>query len=242
MIVIILGMHRSGTSTVSGVLHMNKVIMGTYQTFWPRPLNQNPKGFYENYDFRQINDKILKLSNYDVKSFKTKIPLLKINDRLLSKMRKLVKNYNFLYDDWGWKDPRTCLTIQYWVDIMSQLNLSNDLKIIFVLRKASSVARSLKKRNALPLAKGLELWKSYTEKAFEFCNVSCLPIHYCSFEDLLINPVSTCNSLFDFLQRTWNPTIVDQFVDRSISSSQRGEEVQYPEHIIQLESKLYSLL
>ena len=48
MIVIVLGMHRSGTSTLSGVLHMNKVTMGTYQNFWPRPLNQNPKGFYEN--------------------------------------------------------------------------------------------------------------------------------------------------------------------------------------------------
>ena len=51
MITIILGMHRSGTSTVAGVLHLNKIIMGTYQNFWPRPLTQNPKGFYENYDF-----------------------------------------------------------------------------------------------------------------------------------------------------------------------------------------------
>ena len=47
MIIMILGMHRSGTSTISGVLHMNKIIMGTYQNFWPRPLSQNPKGFYE---------------------------------------------------------------------------------------------------------------------------------------------------------------------------------------------------
>ena len=33
-----------GTSTISGVLHMNKIIMGTYQNFWPRPLSQNLKG------------------------------------------------------------------------------------------------------------------------------------------------------------------------------------------------------
>ena len=73
MIVIVLGMHRSGTSTLSGILHMNKVTMGTYQNFWPRPLNQNPKGFYENYDFRNINDQMLKFSGYDVKSYKTDI-------------------------------------------------------------------------------------------------------------------------------------------------------------------------
>ena len=28
MIVIVLGMHRSGTSTFAGVLHMNKILMG----------------------------------------------------------------------------------------------------------------------------------------------------------------------------------------------------------------------
>ena len=59
MITIVLGMHRSGTSVVAGILHFNKIIMGTYDTFWPRPLPQNPKGFYENYDFRKINDTIL---------------------------------------------------------------------------------------------------------------------------------------------------------------------------------------
>ena len=53
MITIILGMHRSGTSTIAGVLHLNNISMGTYKNFWPRPLAQNPKGFYENYDFRQ---------------------------------------------------------------------------------------------------------------------------------------------------------------------------------------------
>ena len=49
MITIVLGMHRSGTSVVAGILHFNKVSMGTYETFWPRPLPQNPKGFYDNY-------------------------------------------------------------------------------------------------------------------------------------------------------------------------------------------------
>ena len=45
MITIVLGMHRSGTSVVAGILHFNKVSIGTYETFWPRPLPQNPKVF-----------------------------------------------------------------------------------------------------------------------------------------------------------------------------------------------------
>ena len=73
MITIILGMHRSGTSTVAGILHLNKIVMGTYQNFWPRPLPQNPKGFYENYDFRKINDKLMQKAGYNVKSFESEI-------------------------------------------------------------------------------------------------------------------------------------------------------------------------
>ena len=214
MIVIVLGMHRSGTSTFAGVLHMNKILMGNYETFWPRPLTQNPKGFYENYDFRKINDQILKLSGYYVKSYNTDIPSIDINDNLLLTMKKIVKEYNLRYENWGWKDPRTCLTVEYWVNIMQELDLSDDIKIIFVVRKALS--------------------------ALKFCNGSQLPTHYCSFEALLKDPLSTCDSLFGFLNEQWDPKVVDQFVDSSITSSQKGEEVTPPEDIVRLESELYS--
>ena len=68
---------------------------------------------------------------------------------------------------------------------MQELDLSDDIKIIFVVRKALSVSRSLKKRNELPLEQGLELWKAYTERALKFCNGSQLPTHYCSIHFLV---------------------------------------------------------
>ena len=91
-----------------------------------------------------------------------------------------------------------------------------------------------------PLEQGLELWKTYTERAPKFCNESQLPTHYCSFEGLLKDPLSTCDSLFGFLNEHWDPKVVDQFVDSSITSSQKGEEVTPPEDIVRLESELYS--
>ena len=104
MIIMILGMHRSGTSTISGVLHMNGIIMGTYQNFWPRPLNQNPKGFYENFDFRKINDQLLNRAGYDVKSYIPEIPNIQQIDSLSDKMKLIIKKSNSSYQDWGWKD------------------------------------------------------------------------------------------------------------------------------------------
>ena len=91
MIIMVLGMHRSGTSTISGVLHMNGVVMGTYQNFWPRPLNQNPKGFYENYDFRKINDHLLSKSGYHVESFLPNIPNIQQIDSLSRKMKLVIE-------------------------------------------------------------------------------------------------------------------------------------------------------
>ena len=83
-------MHRSGTSTVSGLLHQNKISMGTYRNFWPRPLSQNPKGFYENYDFRKINDTILQESDYNTKHYKIWIPTPEPSKSIRWKMIKTV--------------------------------------------------------------------------------------------------------------------------------------------------------
>ena len=91
MITIVLGMHRSGTSVVAGVLHFNKISMGTYETFWPRPLPQNPKGFYENYDFRKINDTMLKESDYNTKHYNPRIPILEPSKNIKEKM---IKKFN----------------------------------------------------------------------------------------------------------------------------------------------------
>ena len=51
MIVIVVGMHRSGTSAVAGILHLHGISMGSEKTFKPKPLPQNPMGFYENFGF-----------------------------------------------------------------------------------------------------------------------------------------------------------------------------------------------
>ena len=235
-------MHRSGTSTVAGILHLHNIIMGTYQNFWPRPLKQNPKGFYENYDFRKVNDTILEHSGYNVKSYSPDIPSIILHDKIKLKMSKIIKNYSSTYTDWGWKDPRTCLTIFQWMDVIESLNLKNQVRIIFVSRKAISVARSLKKRNNLSLEIGLSLWEVYSKNALQFCKQSDLPIFYCSFESLLDSPNLICNPLFKFLNKKLNKNIIDKFIDKNISKNNQGEEIAQSESITMLEKKIKNLI
>ena len=242
MIVIVLGMHRSGTSTVAGVLHLNKIIMGTYQSFWPRPLPQNPKGFYENFDFRKINDLIMENVGYDIKSYKPNIPIPKTNNKIKNNMVKVITNYDSNFKIWGWKDPRTCLTISNWVDIFEEMGLREKIKIIFVTRKSVSVARSLKKRNKISLSQGLNLWRTYTENALKFCEKTDIPVFYISFEHILDLPDKHFETMFKFLNYSFDPSIVNDFVDKNISTSGYGEEIDLPVEIMDLEQKIEYLL
>ena len=60
-------------------------------------------------------------------------------------MIKTVGNYESKFKNWGWKDPRTCLTISNWIEVFKEVDLIEKVNIIFVSRKSLSVARSLKK-------------------------------------------------------------------------------------------------
>ena len=239
MITIVLGMHRSGTSVVAGILHFNKISMGTYETFWPRPLPQNPKGFYENYDFRKINDAILLHSGYKVKDYKTIIPIPKVSKKI--KMIKMIKKYESNFENWGWKDPRTCITMSNWMSVLEEMELTKKLNIIFVSRSSLSVARSLEKRNALPLEDGVRLWEIYTNRAIDFCESHDIPTIYLSFEKILKNPLIQCEKLFNFLSCPFDKSVVEGFVDKSISINNEGKSFELPKRILDLENKIKKL-
>lgn len=148
MIVIVGGMHRSGTSAMAGVLHDNGIIMGEHENkdFYPPPMRENPKGFYENVRFRRLNDAMLKQHNYSVKSFDPIVPRGIVADiQQRSAMRKLITHY-LRYDHWGWKDPRTSLTINSWLSVLAEMRLIKEVFIINMLRAPIDVADSMKVR------------------------------------------------------------------------------------------------
>jgi hypothetical protein len=55
-IILVLGMHRSGTSCIAGILHAMGLQMGDNLM---QPNNENPKGFFEDSDIVYLNDTIL---------------------------------------------------------------------------------------------------------------------------------------------------------------------------------------
>lgn len=131
----VLGMHRSGTSMIASMLdalgvHMGDNLMGA--------ASSNPHGHYEDWDFVRLNSLIL----HDAGGNWRKPPSEKrINkSRLKNKVTVLIrqKRKRLL---WGWKDPRTCLTIELYHQCL------DNVRYIETRRDTSAIVASLENRD-----------------------------------------------------------------------------------------------
>jgi Sulfotransferase family len=125
----------------------------------------NPQGFWEHMAVVDINKAILNsigldwvsADQFDLKKIR---PAQKKN--LSAQIKEIVKNFN-RHEVWAIKDPRFCITLPLW-----KKNLPNAL-IIVCVRHPMEIAKSLEKRNGIPLSVGCALWESYTRALIENC-------------------------------------------------------------------------
>ncbi len=181
--IIVLGMHRSGTSAVTGAL----AAMGAYVGY-PEELIatswENPKGFFERIDARQLCDGFLHGANADwwrVAGFDAgAIPpsvVQSLRPALDGMMAKLNRRAV-----WALKEPRMCLLMPVFEAAL------HAPKTVFVARHPVEVAGSLKRRNAFALSVGLALWEVYTVRALTY--IADKPHVLVSYPRLLRDPVA----------------------------------------------------
>ncbi len=180
----VLGMHRSGTSMLTGLLYMAGGY--TFGGFLYKG-KENSKGFFERFDVVNQNDAFLEdqeisweenVLSFDwEKALRDKesgeIPF-KGGNRFF-RFTKDAKNI-----PWLQKDPRMCITLKTWIKIMDK-----EPAIVFTYRHPLEVAMSLEKRK-LQLRKGLKLWIAYNMRAIQ--NSRGLCIVKTSNTKLLANP------------------------------------------------------
>jgi len=157
-IVCVLGMHRSGTSMLMRLLNICGVYVGENDECSIEPTESNAMGHWENKEILEINEKILKLlgGSWDNPPVFSKgweaSPKMK---NLRKRATDYIASMNSRSKVWGFKDPRTCLTIEFWRKIIP------DMLYIIPLRDSFEVALSLKKRDGSSIEKGLFLWTWY---------------------------------------------------------------------------------
>jgi hypothetical protein len=155
---IIIGMHRSGTSLIAGLLHKAGIFMGYKQD------DNNESVFFQRLNefiFRQANASWDNPHNFlfidqSFKDYARRLIELHLKGlrrvQYLGPLRffryKTIKDIDF---PWGWKDPRNTFTVDIWKEIFPEA------RIVHVFRNPVDVAESLKNREHRLRNKGLGL-------------------------------------------------------------------------------------
>jgi Sulfotransferase domain len=159
---IVLGMHRSGTSALMGVLKAFSVEIGSGGSGFIKPSFDNQKGFFELLDIVNLNDRIFGslLSSWD-SLYALPENWWKVSgiDEYRKEISAVIKT-NF--DDSGItsiKDPRLCRLLPLWSEVFEELGVRPFF--IIPLRNPLEIANSLKTRDGFSLEKSLLLWMTY---------------------------------------------------------------------------------
>jgi hypothetical protein len=161
--IVVLGMHRSGTSMISGILQLAGWSLG--KDLLP-PLEDNPKGFFENSRITFFNEKLLD-ELYAKWNDTLLIPdLWWAVEEMLSYKKALEDILESEFDDSSFfllKDPRISVLVPFYLEVFQKLDI--EPYFIICLRNPLEIARSLDQRNNLTTEKSLLLWMDYTLKS-----------------------------------------------------------------------------
>ena len=156
-VVVVLGMHRSGTSAITRALEAMGVGLGDH--LMPPAEGNNEKGFFEDVEINAINIELLKAFGDDWRSLapiaaadlgSAKVEALRL--RAMSVLRDRFEGNQIF----GFKDPRTCRLLPFWQPLFADLGLEQTY--VIALRNPLSVAKSLEHRDRMDFEKSCYLW------------------------------------------------------------------------------------
>lgn len=159
---VVLGMHRSATSLVAKGLSGQGIRMG----------ESGPH--YEDIGMLRLNDEILRRARGSWDSPPLERDILRAGLELRHRIKDAVESrrgdaVKALPGSplWGWKDPRTCLTIGCFVKYL------NNPFFVVTLRNPIEVAASLARRDKFSMDKGVGLAIEYNRRILKFIGEWC---------------------------------------------------------------------
>jgi hypothetical protein len=183
--IVILGMHRSGTSATTRALGLLGVSLGP---------EQNLGKFWENQVMRRPNERLLEAFGGG-----WECPPVFPDDWQHSPTAKaFVGEARAALAEYGsapvilWKDPRTCMTLPFWLDLLDEPPV-----VVFIHRHPVEVAASLRTRNSLGTAHGYALWERFNADALR--NSVGLRTVVFEYGDLVAEPEANMRRLVDAL-------------------------------------------
>lgn len=219
--VFVLGMHRSGTSATTRLIHALGVPVNV-PADWMAPGPDNPKGFWESTALARFNDDLLAAlgGTWDHP------PAPPGDWRALDgsaawrdRARRLFPAL-FPTPQWVWKDPRTCLTFPFWREALAVRPV-----VVLAHRNPLEVVRSLQSRDRFAPGHAVALWERYVRASLAAARG--LPVFVADYARMMADPLGWCGRLRAFLaaqgvaterEERWHDE-VESFLDRGLRHS-----------------------
>ncbi|CAI9403294.1 sulfotransferase [Nocardioides sp. T2.26MG-1] len=197
--VVVLGMHRSGTSLTAHILGDLGWYLGRPEELLG-PREDNPDGFFERADVQVLNDRILSQVGASWDGPPGPDELLGLGDEVDEHVAALIASMgkDAGASPFALKDPRLCVLWPLW-----ERQLPPSARLVLTFRHPAEVAASLQRRDGMPLVTGLALWEEYVRRALAAAeDRGAVVVRY---GDLLEHPDEVIESLAEALGTTVPP-------------------------------------
>lgn len=164
--VCVLGMHRSGTSLTARILDLLGIALGPRDTMLAADPDDNARGYWEQSAVMALNDDVLAKLGGSAPEPPPAAPGWERSDELEPLRRRADTLLADLFTGetrWGWKDPRTSLTLPFWRQLVEPSHY------VLCVRHPMEVVASLHRRHGDPspaaTERSLTLWLRYNQDA-----------------------------------------------------------------------------
>jgi glycosyltransferase involved in cell wall biosynthesis len=194
MQILILGMHRSGTSVLTRLVNL----MGAY--FGPDSIatkanEENPKGFWERKDVRKLNNHLLfsvgadwhRIADYDPAAIPPEA-----RARFDEEARRVIAEMD-AHLPWVMKEPRLCVNLPAWLALLKQP------VCLIGVRDPMEIARSLEARNRFPVPVGVAMTQTYYRRVLRATQT--LPRAVVTHQDLMTDPMGAVRGIHSQLEQ-----------------------------------------
>ncbi len=180
--VVVLGMHRSGTSLTAHVVRDLGWHLGDPDQLLAAR-EDNLEGFFERADVQVLNDQLLEAMGAAWDAPPSTHELALLGSSSTERIAELVRGLSAeaTGSEFAIKDPRLCLLWPLW-----EKSLPQDVASVLVFRDPLEVADSLRARDRLPVQLGLALWETYNIRMLQAR--AGQPVTVVRYADLLADP------------------------------------------------------
>ena len=222
--VVVLGMHRSGTSAFSGSIARLGVDFGDRLA---RPAKDNENRFGEHVEIVALHDKLLASlgASWDSEAPLPEGWLERDGSReIQASLASIVERDFGDRPLFGFKDPRISRLLPLWFPIFEQLKL--DPCFVLMVRHPSEVSESLLRQNGIVPSKAMLLWLRYTLEAEQATRGKVRSI--VSYTQLLSDPATALTKAWQDLKLAERPPAAFQeevrgFIEGSLPPHHGGD-------------------